>query len=459
MRETRIRSIILSFIIFGFLFGLGLLSFKLFVNSATYALSPINRHLSGNGLSRAGDILDRNNVVLAHSEDEKRLYNQDINIRKALLHTVGDNESHIQTSIQSLYRNELYGYNFIFGIDPPEFLKNSNNIKLTIDSNICKIALNALGNNRGAVCVCNYKTGEIICMVSTPTYDPYKPPVITNDKDPNYEGVYLNRVLSCSFTPGSVFKVVTAACALENEKDAENRIYTCKKIMDVDNKNITCMASHGEKDLKNALMRSCNIYFASLAIDLGKDKMSSFANSLLFNKRLQVDKISTRESSYNVTNSNNYELGWSGVGQYTDLLNPMHSIVILNAIANSGESIDPYLVQDISKSDGTIKYHIDNNINSHTLLTKSTADKLKSMMRYNVQKNYGDSLFPGLNAFAKTGTGETSENKKPNAWIFGGSTNENTPYSFCVVVEDSGFGINVAGPIASTVMKALCKVK
>ena len=78
-------------------------------------------------------------------------------------------------------------------------------------------------------------------------------------------------------------------------------------------------------------------------------------------------------------------------------------------------------------------------------------------MRYTVKNNYSDSMFPGLNVCAKTGTAEVGGNKKPNAWMVGFSINEKTPLAFVVIVEDAGFGIKEAGPIAKIIMAEACK--
>ena len=91
------------------------------------------------------------------------------------------------------------------------------------------------------------------------------------------------------------------------------------------------------------------------------------------------------------------------------------------------------------------------------MLTEAVANKLKEMMRYNVTANYGDSLFPGLNVCAKTGTAEVGEDKEPHGWMVGFSSNENSPLAFSVIVENSGYGSKTAGPIASKVMNLATK--
>lgn len=457
MRNTRTRSIVLSFMTLLFLFGIGLFVFKYITNASLWTFSPVNKHFSGEQLVKAGDIVDCNNVLLAHSENGKRKYNDEESIRRALLHTVGDNTSHISSSVQSLYHDELYGYNFILGINPPEILGKNKNIKITLDSEICKVALNALGNHKGSVCVYNYKTGEIVCMVSTPTYDPYHPEVVENDHSGKYEGAYINRVLNSSYAPGSVFKIITSASGLAYLDDMENKTYSCHQTELVNNKKITCLSSHGDINLKNAMMRSCNIYFADLAIELGKDHMTNTANSMGFNRSFKIDRAKTKKSVYNVDKADDYNLGWSGIGQYNDLLNPMHSVILMGAIANSGEVHIPHFIKDIysgNNSGNTGYLTLDT---KEKLLPKNISDTLKNMMRYNVTANYGDSMFPHLNVCAKTGTAEVGEDKEPHGWMIGFSSNDNTPLAFCVIVENSGYGSKTAGPIASTVLNYAAK--
>lgn len=446
MRNTRTRSIVLYFLTLFFVFGIIFFIYKFITNGNYWVLSPINKHFSGDEISLSGEILDRNEVVLAYSKNNKRFYHNDENIRKAVLHTVGDNNFHIASSIQNLYRDELCGYNFLFGVKNYQIFNQTKNIQLTIDCELCKEALSAFGSYKGAICIYNYKTGEIVCMVSSPTFDPYNPDVVENDKTGKYEGAYINRVTSASYAPGSVFKIITSAAGLNFFNDMETKTYSCKKIEKVNGNNITCLGYHGDINLKNAMMKSCNIYFGKLAIDIGKNNMTKMANSMGFNKSFKIDKIETKKSFYDVQNADNYNLAWSGVGQYNDLLNPMHSIILMGAIANQGNAVLPHIIKDN-----------DSNLQTQVLLTETIANKLKDMMRYNVTANYGDSMFPGLNVCAKTGTAEVGEDKEPHGWMVGFSANENTPLAFSVIVENSGYGSKTAGPIASKILNLSAK--
>lgn len=453
MKNIRNRSIIIFFITVFFICGIFFFIHQFINNANFWAMSPANKHFSETNLSCYGKILDRNDTILAYSEENKRIYHQDPNVRKAVLHTVGDNNSHIATSIQNLFRDELSNYNFIFGVNTPDFLKQNKNIKLTIDSNICKYALSTLTPYKGAICIYNYKTGEIICMVSSPTFDPYHPEVIFNDKTGFYEGAYINRAISASYAPGSVFKIVTTAAGLDNFDDLDFKTYSCQQTKFINNKKISCMGSHHNINLKNAMMKSCNIYFADLAVDLGKNAMTKTANLLCFNRTFKFDRIETKKSYYNVQTADDYDLGWSGVGQYNNLLNPMHSLILMGAIANSGTAVLPHIIMNIYTDNSFNTQDYLKNLSYESLLNENTANKIKEFMRYNVTENYGESMFAGLNVCAKTGTAEVGDNKKPHGWMVGFSDNAKTPLAFSVIVENSGFGSQFAGPIASKVLK------
>ena len=452
MKNTRTRSAIITIITFLFILGLIFLGYNLVVNSNQWALKPSNSHLNGSGVADLGTIYDKNEVILAQSKDGKRVYNEDADVRKAVLHTVGDDTTFISTAIQNVYRSELSGYNFILGLNAPDFVKKSSDIKLTIDSALCKKALNELGDRKGAVSVYNYKTGEIVCMVSTPTYDPESPPDFESDLEGKYEGAYLNRVLSASYTPGSTFKVITGACAIDNISDVEDKSFECHQKENVDGQNITCMEYHGNIKFNNAMADSCNIYFADLAMELGKNKMTTTTEKLGFNKSFEINKIKLQKSHYDVSKATTAGLGWSGMGQYETLVNPMHMTMIMGAIANSGIPVMPNMVSSINSSTG--KKNMQTQMGERMLKT-STAAKLKDTMRYTVKNNSSYSVFDNLSVCAKTGTAEVGKDKEPHGWVVGFSIDEEIPYAFAVIVENGGFGSRCAAPIAASLLREL----
>lgn len=459
MKKTRRRSLVIYFLSIGFFIGLGLFVFRFVTSAETWVMKPINEHLSGDELNQSGSIYDTNGVTLAQSKDQKRVYNSDANIRKAMMHTVGDDSPNISTSIQNVYKSELFGYNLILGLSAPKNLRTSKDITLTLDSDLCKFAYQKLGDKKGTVGVYNYKTGEILCIVSTPTYDPENVPNISEDTTGKYDGVYLNRFLSGTLTPGSTFKIVTSAAAIENLPDIYNEDFICRQTETVRGEKITCIGYHGDIGIRKAFEVSCNITFANIAIELGADKMTSCATKMGFNQNFSIDGITLAKSVYDVSGATEASVGWSGVGQYNDLVNPAHMMIINGAIANGGTPIQPHMIKYMTSNLG-IKSHAITPTKGTEMMSESTAKDVSDLMRNAVKNNYGDSMFGNLEVCAKTGTAEVSSNKskEPHAWMVGFSRDIDCPLAFVVVVENGGSGIKTAGSIASSVMNEAQKI-
>ena len=315
------------------------------------------------------------------------------------------------------------------------------------------IAYQAMNGKKGAVGVYNYETGEILCMVSTPTFDPANPPTI-EDGDPEYEGVYLNRFLSGTFTPGSVFKTITLTAAIENIPDLFSRSFTCTGSTTVGGEEITCPFAHGEMDINSALANSCNGVFAQLATELGAETMSKYVEKAGILDSYSVDGIATAKGSFDLTGASTSQIGWSGVGQYNDLVNPCAMMVWMGAIANQGKTAVPYL---ISKTEGDLPLPSLPHFTKKTdqLIDADTAQVVGDMMANNVRETYGSSRFPNMDICAKSGTAEVGGGKKPNAWFAGFLRNSDAPYAFVVVLEEGGSGANAAGNVAAQVLDAL----
>ncbi len=454
MNKIRNRSLIVWFIVIAFIGGMIYFSINLIIHADVWASKPQNAHLGTDGMGEAGVITDRNGNTLAYSENGTRYYNSDESIRCSLLHTIGDEGRNIGGAVQNVYRSELSGFSFIFGLGLPDGLTFGRNIQLTVDSELSKTAYEALGDNKGAVFVYNYKTGEIIAKVSAPTYDPANIPAI--DDDEAYEGVYVDRSINATYPPGSTFKLVTSAAALENMSisELENRTYNCTGSDTIGGNTITCYETHGEESFKEALAHSCNCYFAQLAVDLGADKMTEQANKMGFNKSVSIGSIDTASSKYDVSEADQNELGWSGVGQYTDLASPMTMAIISGAIANGGTPTLPYLVSQVSLPFG-IPTIPQGGKSGSQMLSSENASILSDMMRYTVENEYNGGGFNG-EICAKTGTAEVGEGKSAHAWVTGFSRDESCPLAFAVIVEHGDSGYLAALPVAAEVMnKAL----
>lgn len=448
MKKALKRTLVVLAVTFLFTAGLLLYYVKLGFFGESWATYPTNRHLYQSGeLVRAGAITDRNGVVLASTVDGKRHYNSDVKVRKATLHAVGDAKGNIATGVQAAFLKELCGYDPVNGIYTAS--NKGNDIQLTVDSALCTAALAQLGTQSGTVGIYNYKTGEVICMVSTPTYDP------ESETEPTAKGVYVNRLLSGIYTPGSIFKLVTALSALENLKDAQTVQFTCKRGVTLHNEWLSCMGNHGTVAIENALVGSCNAFFSQMALKVGREELTATAEKVGFNQALEVDGIACAQSSYEVADSNDIDFGWSGIGQYNDLVNPMQFLSFVGAIANDGVRVMPYTVSSIRSPSG-LKLKGPNTAKTR-LMSSENSKILTEMMQKTVSQNYGSSRFGNLQVCGKTGTAEVGKAAYPHSLFVGFCANEKYPYAFIVVVENAGSGSGAAVRIAANVLKTLEK--
>lgn len=448
MRKIEKRAVLCLIIALALIAGLGLFCFRFVTNAADWAAYPYNRHMySNSGQLLSGTILDRDGDLLTEVKDGERVYYPDATVRRATVHAVGDGSGYIGTGALTAFADRLSGYNLITGGYSP--LGSGRNLTLTLDAYLNVTAYNAMDGRQGTVGVYNYKTGDILCMVSTPSFDPENPPDASSAED----GVYLNRFLSSAQVPGSIFKTVTLTAALENLPDLKDRTFTCTGETTVGGTVITCPKPHGKMDIESAFANSCNGVFGTLAAELGGDTMTKYVEQAGLTRRMSVDGIMTAAGHYDVSEADKGQIGWSGVGQYTDTVNPCNMMTYMGAIANGGTAAVPRLILDITTPSG-IPTSWQRTEETDTLVQTSTASQVKEMMKNNVVQTYGTDRFRGLDIGAKSGTAEVGGDKRPNAWFAGFLDDPEHPYAFIVLVENGGGGASVAGEIAATVLQA-----
>ena len=194
-----------------------------------------NQHVYTNGRIASGSILDRNGTVLFDCAEGN--YSDDKTTRISTLHAIGDKQGNINTGAKNLFADQLVGFSLITGTSG-----TGNSINLTLDANLNNAAYQAMAGRKGVVALYNYKTGEVLCMLSTPSFDPADDAEVAKVAagDSNYDGAYLNRFLSGTYTPGSTFKLVTSAAALETLHNENSFSYTCKGSLTLNGEKITC---------------------------------------------------------------------------------------------------------------------------------------------------------------------------------------------------------------------------
>ena len=431
--------------------GLAVFLVKYFLDGGDWASSAFNRHLyDSSGVLSSGTVLDRDGDVLSEVVDGRRTYYDGETVRKATLHAVGDLQGNIGTGALNAFADKLTGYDLLNGAFGAQ---RGSELYLTIDARYNYEAYQALNGHAGTVAVYNYDSGEILCMVSAPSYDPLDVPADIETSD-RYKGAYLNRFLSSAFTPGSVYKTVTLAAALEEIPDLTDRTWDCQGSVQIGDETIVCSGTHGQQDIASAFANSCNVAFAQIAVELGEEALAEHTERAGLTDSYSIDGLPTAKGSFRFDGITDGQLGWAGVGQYQDLVNPASLMLYMGAIANGGRAAEPYLIE---KTVGALGLPSLPHFTTHTgrLIEADTAEALADLMANNVTQTYGADRFPGMDICAKSGTAEVGEGQTPHAWFAGFLRGEETPYAFVVLVENGGGGSSVAGTVAARVLDVI----
>ena len=453
MRKIERRAMLCLLLAAALSLGLVVFAFRFFLYGGKWVSFAANRHLyNSQGQLSVGRVLDRDGDLLSWvDENGDRAYYDNATVRKATLHVVGDAQGRIGSGALVAFADKLSGYHLLTGAYSP--MGAGNDLYLTVDARLNYEAYTAMNGKKGAVAVYNYRTGEVLCLFSSPTFDPEAPPDI-QEGDTTYDGVYLNRALSSTFVPGSVFKTVTLAAAIENIPDLFSRTFTCTGSCQVGDDVVTCPSAHGEMDIYGAFPKSCNGVFAQLAVELGPEVMAAYTEKAGLTHRYSVNGLKTAAGSFQFSGASDNQLGWAGVGQFNDLVNPMSLMIYMGAIAEGCKAAVPQLVlKTVTPLGFPSSFYFSHRTGK--LIEADTAATLADMMARNVTETYGAGRFPNMDICAKSGTAEVGGGKAPNSWFTGFLRNEDAPYAFAVVVEEGGSGAQTAGSIAAAVLDLL----
>ncbi|MBQ0079611.1 MAG: D-alanyl-D-alanine carboxypeptidase, partial [Eubacterium sp.] len=395
MKKIEKRAIMCLLMGLVLLVGVGIFSYRYVVDGPTWVAYEGNRDVYTNSDLSMGALYDKHGELLMKNTKDGMKYHDNRSVRSALMHITGDKDNNISTGANRAFSDELIGYDLVNGVY--SLNKQGTDIKLTLDSSVCATAYEALGDRKGCVGVYNYKTGEIVCMVSTPTYDPANPPKVTAD---DASGVYINRFTSAKFVPGSTFKVLTAAAALETLDNAESITTKCGGVEDYGHGDkVTDLSVHGTVDMKKALEVSCNIYFGHLAEEVGAGTLEKYVGKAGLDHSYNIDGIETAKGTFEYPKKG-INLAWTGIGQNKDMVNPCSMMVFMGGIANGGTAVEPTIVIHDSWWDQMkekLPWFETVGVKTKNMIEPSTAQTLKGMMANNVENHYGKNMFPGLN--------------------------------------------------------------
>ena len=348
-------------------------------------------------------------------------------------------------------------------------------VELTIVPAIQQAAWDALGGQRGAVTVINPQTGAILAMVSKPSFDPNDLAIhstavagqrfqdlVNAAHDP-----LLNRNIATLYPPGSTFKLVTAAAALETGTVTDGQLipapnsYTLPGTSHALNNfgGASCSPT-GEMTMHDAMVISCNTAFAMLGVELGAEALANQAMRFGFNSPFEIPMHTAVSGFPPVAGLTPDRQALSGIGQGDVTSTPLQMAVVAAAIANHGVIMQPYLVQQVRDPDLQTIYtatpeQLGQAINS------TTAEALTQMMLDTVNRGTGTGArISGVQVAGKTGTAQTAPGVPPHAWFVAFAPAANPTVAVAVVVEQGGnlaseaTGGRVAAPIARAVIQA-----
>lgn len=407
-------------------------------------------HVYNNGNLGCGTVTDRNGVMLMDISDGRK-YSDNETTRKSTMHWLGDRKGNISAGAIANYASQMSGYDLINGLyDQSE---SGSVATLSISARVQNAALSALGGQKGSVAVYNYRTGEILCAVTSPTYDPDYVPDISADPE-KYEGVYLNRFLQSSYVPGSIFKVVTTAIALETVPDILDKYFVCYGEYAYGTEKVTCESAHGTQDLKGALARSCNCCFAQVAELIGRKNMTKYVSRYAVTAPLTFDGVSCVPGNYSNADTGGASFAWSCIGQHTDMVNPCRFMTFMGMIASGGKGVYPHLVKKIVAGDEVI--YEAKAVETDRIMPEEIAETMCEYMRNNVLVTYNPYNFPGLTVCGKSGTSQLGGGQRSNAMFAGFVTDDEYPLAFIAAVENGGYGSMTCIPILARVLSE-CK--
>ncbi|HHV34671.1 MAG TPA: cell division protein FtsI [Syntrophomonadaceae bacterium] len=364
-----------------------------------------------------------------------------------------------KTGLERAYDKELLGQHghskrnleARWGIDRTE----GENIYLTIDHELQLKAWELMSPYKGAAVVLDPRNGEILAMVSTPSFDPNNDSLEKNwdQLRQNSGHPLLNRSSQGLYPPGSVMKIVTAAVGLDKFPQLGNEYFNCQGEITIQGRVLHDLRVHGSVDLKRAMALSCNCYFANLGMDIGSEDFTNGLKDFGWGEKipfdLSVERSPLKKDSLQSPNA----LAESAMGQGEILVSPLFMALIAGSIGNQGVMMTPYLVQDIRSPEDRVVWKQGPRILRLVAEPEAAWQVQEAMMGVVRSGGTGSAAsLPGINVAGKTGSAENPSGPT-HAWFVASAPAEQPRAAVSVIVEHGGQGGTTAAPIAKELLR------
>lgn len=399
-----------------------------------------------------GRVLDRHGEPLAWSEAETEGYVERRYTGDWLAHAVGYYSLRYGVGgIEAAFDEQLRGEASRTAWEAwrDELLHRppiGQDVRLTLDANLQRAASEALGEQTGAVVLLDVQTGEVLALVSHPTFDPNR---LDEDWDSLREASgrpLFNRATQGLYPPGAIFNIVVMAAALEEKLTAPEEVFHDKYgRQEIGNITVRCANHPGVVafDLPHAAAYGCNVVFAQLSLRLGSDRMIGYAKQFGIGLAPELE-IPTQVGQLASTLPIPQEtLALTGFGQGEVLVSPLQMALVTATIANDGQMPKPTLANQAEPA--------------RRVVSPETAQWVRqAMVLAVVEGPAAEAALPGVSIAGKVGTAETGRDSVPHAWFVGfapAGPDDRPRFAIAVVVEHGGHGSQAAAPIAAQLLE------
>ncbi len=464
------RTVILFTALFAVL--IGNITYIQVFKASEYQDMPSNNHtITKARYIKRGSIITSDGLTLAESiQQEDGTYVRSYPNGNLAAHVVGYySQQYGSSGVEATQDKTLTGskdysswqnaLNSLAGITEP-----GNSVKLTIDSRIQIAAQQALGSRTGAIVVLDPRTGAVLASASTPMYDNtnIQAAIEQANASGGSDTSMFDRATQALYTPGSTFKTVTLAAALENGTASLDSTYNSPGRMEIGGADVVSVNERGYGDitLDRAFAVSSNTVFGQVANQVGAERLVACAKAFGYGQSLGTDFSTAPSIMPDPSEMTEWELAWAGAGQPVGQghtpgpqTTVMQNAVVAAAIANNGIAMNPHVVAQILAPDGTvIKTTRDRSLGQ--AVSSTTADLVKQAMLDVVQNGSGSAAsIPGVKVAGKTGTAETN-NATANSTFIGFAPYDTPTLAISVVLEESNEDEATAAAVAGQVLRA-----
>ena len=351
-----------------------------------------------------------------------------------------------------------------------------DNIYLTLNLKMQQIAEEEFGKRKGVVLIGNPHTGEILVLLSHPSFDPnlfaqgISPHVrdkLFSDPDTPLE----NRAIRGEYHPGSSFKIIVATAALEKGKATKNTTFFCGGKLRIGNRIFKCWKEegHGWLNLEGAITHSCNVYFYQLGLKTGSEDIIKYAKLFGLGQPTGIDLVSEKKGFLPTPKwkKKNYGESWYpgdtanlSIGQGYILVTPLQMLGVINALANGGNLLKPYLLKKIVDYKGKVILSNSSQKIRKVPISSSTLKILRRALRGVVTQGTGwRAENKVVKISGKTGTAEVTGRKEPDNWFVGYAPSKNPSLSIVVLVEkrkeERAIAPEIAGKILARIFNSM----